>query len=68
MTHKISDPIKRVIGYFRVAAEKQEGNCSLKMQAELYQRDRERNGWVYTHPIQDIGSGSSIQKRSGMKR
>ena len=36
-------------------------------ESDLDQRDKERNGWVDIPPIQESGSGTSIQDREGIK-
>jgi len=57
----------RVAGYARVSTEKQEGNNSLKLQEEAYERDKERYGWVNMPIIKETGSGTSLKDREGVK-
>lgn len=56
----------RVVGYGRVSTEKQEDNNSLNIQAEAYERDKQRYGWTPMQFIEESGSGTSIHAREGV--
>ena len=69
MAQLVFDTFKRVLAYFRVSTEHQEDNNSLRSQLDLFHKDRERYGWSRDiEPIQETGSGTSIQDRPGIKQ
>jgi len=69
MTNKIWEvnSCARMANYRRVSTEEQEENNSFKVQAEAYERDQKRYGWVTIASIEESGSGTSIILREGIR-